>query len=773
MTTPQTGNNKGQPAAHPLWFHRRESLVAYFLVLFAVAFNLYHLYPEVVGDAVSRNDHVFHLLMIEMAVEAITQGLDFTDPWQGSMGMGYPLFHYYHHFPHVTIALVHVLTLGTFAIADLLRWITYLLLSFFPLSVFWSMRYFGFDRLPAAMGGLVAPLITTSGILGFGFISYVFQGWGVHAQLWAMVLLPPAVAVGYRVLQDGRGYFWAALLLAATLMSHVMYGYMAFLTLGILTLIQPTKISSLRSFWDTMWPRWLRLIILAVLVGIVTSYFLVPAFLDRAFLNNSVFHDSIKYDSYGHAAVLQGLVVGHLFDFNRLPVLTVLLGVGLAICIFRWRQERYLIPVAIFFFWLMLYFGRSTWGPLIDLLPMSTYLHMNRFIAGVHLGGILLIGVALATPWHWALSRKSIWYAAAAAALTVLVLSPAYMERRSYLAENAFAINQSQRAVNDEDNDLTALFETLEQLPPGRVYAGQQRGSVLENWSSEYRIGSLGVDDLLHAKGLDMVGKVYHSYSLNSDVLINFDEQRYDHYNLYNARYVVAPEGQIFPEFVQPLQQFGRHRLYQVDTTGYFDLVGSDLAFEGTGTELYLAASVWLGSRLPGAKQHPLVSIGSPAQEIERVLPLSSAREVIAKLNPPDGPSRGTIISEEIGNNYFAADVNVERESMLLLKATYHPNWRATVDGVKTDTVMLMPSFVGVRLPPGEHNVRIEYRPRRLRMILLGLGLLTLPMVWLGEKRGEALSRRLVSGVSARISGLVKRPNSIGGRQNRRGRRRR
>ena len=118
MTTPQTGNNKGQPAAHPLWFHRSESLVAYFLVLFAVAFNLYHLYPEVAGDAVSRNDHVFHLLMIEMAVEAITQGRDFTDPWQGSMGMGYPLFHYYHHFPHVTIALVHVLTLGTFAIAD-------------------------------------------------------------------------------------------------------------------------------------------------------------------------------------------------------------------------------------------------------------------------------------------------------------------------------------------------------------------------------------------------------------------------------------------------------------------------------------------------------------------------------------------------------------------------------------------------------------------------------------------------------------------------------
>ena len=84
------------------------------------------------------------------------------------------------------------------------------------------------------------------------------------------------------------------------------------------------------------------------------------------------------------------------------------------------------------------------------------------------------------------------------------------------------------------------------------------------------------------------------------------------------------------------------------------------------------------------------------------------------------------MISEEVGGNYFAADVNVERDSMLLLKAMYHPNWRATVDRVKTDTVMLIPSFVGVQLTPGKHQVRIEYPYRRLRMILLGLGLLLL-----------------------------------------------
>ena len=168
-----------------------------------------------------------------------------------------------------------------------------------------------------------------------------------------------------------------------------------------------------------------------------------------------------------------------------------------------------------------------------------------------------------------------------------------------------------------------------------------------------------------------MVGKVYHSYYLNSDVLINFDEQHWDHHNLYNARYVVAPEGQIFPEFVRLLEQFGRHRLYQVDTTGYFDLVGSDLTFAGETPDLQLAASTWLGSRMPVAKKHPLVPFGNPFQGEAR---LTSAIDLIPEMDPSTGPPRGTVMSEDIGGNHFAANVNVERKSMLLLKAMYHPN---------------------------------------------------------------------------------------------------
>jgi hypothetical protein len=741
------------------------------MVLFAVAFTLYKLYPNVAANILDGNDMVLHLSLTNAAVEAITQRQNFTDPWQGTMGMGFPLFHYYQHLPHIALALVHVLTFRVFALSDLLHWTNYLLLSLFPLSIYWSLRRFGFDRISSAMGGLVSPLTATDALYGFDFQSYVWAGWGLYSQLWGMVLLSPALAVGYRTLREGRGFVWATLLLAATLMSHVIYGYMAFITLGILTFIQPIRLTHPKFLAETLWRRWRRLIILFLLVIAVTSYFLVPLFLDLDYLIRSVWTDPSKYDSYGVQVLLPSLVSGYLFDgLNRIPSLTYLAAIGLVICLIRWRDERYVIPIAIFLTWLLLYFGRATWGGLIDLLPMSRDIHMHRFIGGVHLGGIFLMAVALAIPLRWALSRASIWsgwYVTAALSLIMLVLLPVYGERISYLDGNALGLRESQLGLDVDAQNLHALSEKLRQLPPGRVYAGQKLPRGRRHWSDDYRVGRIRSYALLQTEGLDMANSIYHPYSLNSDVLIDFDEWRWDHYNLYNARYVVAPEHIKFPEFVTPLQQFGRHRLYQIDTTGYFDLVDSDLTFSGEKADFFPAASIWLASALPEVKQHPVVTLGSSSQDNQRHTPLAAARDLIPTLDPAVGPFRGTVLSEEVGNNYFASNVNVERETMLLLKATYHPNWRATVDGVKANTFMLMPSFVGVRLPPGDHQVRIEYRPRRLRMILLAPGLLTLPMIWIAEKRATTLSSWLTTGILARIPKPANWPGSLKGIQKR------
>lgn len=733
------GDDNGTPseATRRIALLGQEGIIAGLLLLFAVAFNLYHLYPEVAIKVSMLNDGVLHLLALGRSVAALASCQSPTDHWLAPIALGYPLFHHYQHLPYVLPAALCLLFFReTLSLFDLFNWTCYLLLSLFPLLIYWSMRRFGFSRLPAALGGLVAPLLATDGLYGFGFSSYVWRGYGLYTQLWGMLLLPPALAQGYTTLKTGRGYFWAVLLLAATMMSHLIFGYVALVSMVLFVFLPVLGQRTKETSPDIVWHRGKRLIPLLALVALVTAYFLVPFLLDSAYMNRSVWEEQGKYDSYGYEWALGALVRGELFDFGRFPSLTILAGVGLVLCLWRWREERYRVPVALFILWLLLYFGRPTWGVLLDLLPMSRDLHLHRLIAGVHLGGIYLMGLGLALPWHWALSRRNARYLLATAALTVLLLYPVYKERGVYLGENARLMAESQDALAAEEGDIAALVATLQHAPPGRVYAG--RGG---NWGKEYTVGAVPVYTLLNGAGLDTLGYLYHALSLNADIQVLFDESRPEHYNLFNVRYVVAPADRAFPDFVRPVKDFSRHRLYEVATTGYFDLVGSDAAFVGDKSDFYPAASHWLESDLPRVKQHPAVLFEGATDDYQRLLPLSQARDVIPLVSFPPEPSRGHVISETVESNAYLAEVEVERESMLMFKATYHPNWHACVDGVEADTVMLMPSYVGVKVSPGVHHVRFEYRPRPLRGYLLIVGLLALPLIALAEWRRKKLAQ--------------------------------
>src|SRR5262249_48796155 len=111
-----------------------------------------------------------------------------------------------------------------------------------------------------------------------------------------------------------------------------------------------------------------RLIAVALPTALLTSYFVVPFLTHTAYIDVSPYLASWKYNSYGAEKILWWLVRGELLDFGRIPVLTVLLGLGIIAAIRR-RSEMAAIALSLFLVWLLLYFGRPTWGSLIDLLP--------------------------------------------------------------------------------------------------------------------------------------------------------------------------------------------------------------------------------------------------------------------------------------------------------------------------------------------------------------------------------------------------------------------
>jgi hypothetical protein len=724
------------------------------LLALAVIVNLVLLRAQVTVDAPPLNDDVLHLLNLRRTVEALTSGQDPTDPWLSQITLGYPLFHYYQHLPYLPPAVLVALSGGALSAEVALRWSGYLLLSFFPLAIYWSGRRMGLERLPALLASVLAPLLATNGLYGLDASSYVWRGYGLYTQLWGMWLLPMALAQGYVTLRSGRGYFLTVLLVSATLLSHLVYGYML---LGSLMLLAALGV------WrrhvqepDRAGPglRARRLLWVGALVALVCAYFLIPFLRDRAYLNRSVWEQAGKYDSYGLVWVLETLLKGDLFDAGRFPSLTLLAGAGLIFCIWQWRDERHRLLVSLTLLWLLLYFGRPTWGALLSLLPLAGDMQLHRFIGGFQLGSIYLMGLGLAWPWRWARARGA-GYFVGAAALTLALLLPAYRERVAWLQQNAAWMNESASALQAERQDLSALLDALHSLPPGRVYAG-----LPATWGKDVMVGATPLYALLNSAGLDTLGYLYHALSLNADIQVQFDDGLPEQYNLFNVRYVVTPCNYSVPAFYTPIGDYGDLCLYQTPTSGYFDLVGSDMGLVGKRDEFYDAASAWLSSYLVRVKQHPTITFGKALTGYAQTWPLAQAAAAIANTPPLAGPLRGTIISEAVLSNTYEAHVEVARDSFLMLKVTYHPNWRAYVDGVAAETVMLMPSYIGVRLTPGAHSVRLAYEPGSGRPVLLGLGLLTLLLLALADWQRERVAR-LGARLRASLAHTVERLRAV------------
>lgn len=690
----------------------RERAACFGLVAFAVFFNLVFLLPELTSRPPDLNDNVFHYLNLQRADDAIRAFDDPTDPWLSQIGLGFPVFHYYQHFPYVLPALLHAVTF--LPLEGLFHAINYLLLCAFPVSIFWSMRRFGFDLPEAALASLVSSLVSTDGLFGFDLNSYVWSGYGLYTQLWGMLLLPPALALSYRVALDGRGYFWAVVLLSATILSHLAFGYIAFGSMTLFVFLSPSR--------REVRVRGLRMLGLLGLVASVTSYFLVPLALDSGYLNRSVWDPQYKYDSYGAQQVLEWLIRGELFDHGRLPVLTTLGALGLLACSWRRREERYRLVAALFALWLVLYFGPATWGGVLDGLPLSRDFYFHRLIAGVHVAGIFVIGIALAVPWRWAWRAEDKRSLAAFAVVGVAALLPAYFERGDYLRDNRTYMQQTNAAFDAERGDITNLVALLKSAPPGRVYAG-----LAAQWGGQYRIGAVPVHAILTAEGIDNIGFLWHPWSMNGDIQVSFDETRPEQYDLFNIRYVVAPDNRRFPEFVRPIGHFGRHWLYEVETTGYFDIVTSDRAYPATKSSFYAAASNWFASAAPALRLHPTLVF--PGQDDPPGLPVGAPLQVSQYPSRAPGaprPTYGTIQAETIVENGYQAVVELSQPALVLLKATYHPGWHAYVDGKEVTPRMVTPSYMAVPVEAGTHGIGFEYRPGRHRHLLQLVGLFVL-----------------------------------------------
>ena len=102
------------------------------IVARAVALNRWLLFPEVHAPA-PLNDGALHLPLITRAAETFTSGELPFNHWNATWVLGFPVFQYYQHAPHLIVAVLHRLSGGRPDAAFWFHLSLYIVLSVLPL----------------------------------------------------------------------------------------------------------------------------------------------------------------------------------------------------------------------------------------------------------------------------------------------------------------------------------------------------------------------------------------------------------------------------------------------------------------------------------------------------------------------------------------------------------------------------------------------------------------------------------------------------------------
>jgi hypothetical protein len=229
------------------------------------------------------------------------------------------------------------------------------LLVVVPACTYLGARLFGLEPIAAGFASILIIGVSEVGDFsryGLSYGAYVRRGSGLYTQLMSFDLLMPALGLAAHSLNTGRRRILAACLVAATALSHVVFGYAAILSIAIMALVGPRGDRSRRVV------RAASILIPAV---ILLAWFVVPMLLASGEMNRCRWDDVWKFDSWGAGNALNELFRGRFFDWDRLPVLTLSLLAASMLALYRWKRpmpRRLLVLTAV---WLLIFFGRTTW----------------------------------------------------------------------------------------------------------------------------------------------------------------------------------------------------------------------------------------------------------------------------------------------------------------------------------------------------------------------------------------------------------------------------
>jgi hypothetical protein len=597
------------------------------------------------------------------------------------------------------------------------RWSLYLLLASWPISVYLSSRLFGAGRPAATASAAMAPVLTSNPGVGYEAHAYLWIGYGVWTQLWAMWTLPLAWGFSWRAMRDGRGYFPAVLFTALTMAMHFETGYLALAVLLVWPLVAGRPLVL----------RVRRAAVLLAGVLLASAWVTVPLLQQERWASvNEVLHGTSLVNGYGAHQVLVWLFSGQLLDDGRLPVITVLAAVGFGLAWLAWPSapdgRALLIALGVC---LLFAFGRATFGSLVDVIPGNKDLFFRRFMMGVQLAALLLAGRGagwLASGgvrlWEARVARwRPGWSPLLMPLAAVVVLAPAWLQLGRYDRRDAAAISAQRHADNTAGVQLDRLIMVIKRDGGGRTYAGMP-----SNWGASFTVGAVPVFRYLESQDVDEVGYTLRTASLMTDPEFYFDQNDPSDYRLFAIRYVILPAGDTPPVRAHLAMRSGPYSLWTVHGTKYVQagqIVGE---ISGNRTNIGTRSIPLLRSNLAIGGGYLGVSYGRDGAS-DRGIP--SVRS---------GSPAGSVSAEHtnLRGGTASATVQMRRPGVAVLSVSFDPGWTATVNGRPAATRMIAPALVGVDVPTGADHLVFRYHGYDEYPELLALGGLTLVVIAIG-----------------------------------------
>ncbi len=661
------------------------------------------------------DDSSVHEQMVRFALGRFQAGHLPMTSWFPYLGLGSPQFLHYQGLPAMLTGVLGLATGGDFAF----RVTLYLLVSLWPLTVYWSARLFDLGRGASVMSAAAAPLLMSAVGVGYEPKAYVWIGFGVWAQLWASWTLPLAWGFTWRAMTSRRAVLPAAGFVALTMALHFETGYLALIPIGIFPFLSSAQRRT----------RLMRAGTVGVGALLASAWVTVPLLMQgRWAATNEVLAHTPLVNGYGASQVMTWLLSGQLFDAHRLQVVTVLAGAGLLASVWRWRHdESGRALVALLVMSLLLSFGRTTFGGLTVVLPGSKDIFMRRFMMGVQLAGLYLVGVGMmavvrlvrasAARWQPRLSSwatdptRRIAMVSVAGVVGFAALSPAWGQIDAFASTNTQWVNAQHAAESTQGRDVDRLIRYVHAHGGGRTYAGMP-----SNWGSNFKVGAVPVFKYLESQDVDEVGYTLRTASLMTDPEYFFDEQVPGDYALFAVHYMILPVRHIAPVPARPVLTAGGYRLLVLPDAGYVRVVDTVGSLSADKTNVGTMSVPYLRSDLPG---------------VGRYLSVAYAGGAPAPLTAPDvGALTGTagrVTSEhdDLPDGLVRATVVARRRAAVVLSASFDPGWTVRVDGRQVRVDMVAPALPAVRVGPGVHTITFSYGGFGLYDPLVGLLVLT------------------------------------------------